>query len=256
MKDIFKDERKRTYLNSDGADKPLRSNIPDATLQRARTYRLSRVRKLLAETDCAAILLYDPVNIRYALDCSNMQVWTAHNPIRYALVFADGPAIMFEFKSCGHLSEGLETIDEVRIATGWMFMSAGDRVAEFVNKWADEIADLMQTQGGGNRRLAKDRMEPEGVMALQQRGLDIVEGGQITERARSIKSTEELELSFRLVAVVAGEELEHLAVRLLVALMDDAASLRQGEEDLLPIVEGLGLAQQPQPGELLHPTTG
>jgi len=128
------------------------------------------MRKLLAETDCAAILLYDPVNIRYALDCSNMQVWTAHNPIRYALIFADGPAIMFEFKSCEHLCEGLETIDEVRIASGWMFMSVGDRVAEFVDKWADEIADLMQTQGGGNRRLGIDRMEPENGAAATRAG--------------------------------------------------------------------------------------
>ena len=103
MKNVFRDERKRTYLNTDGADKPLKSSIPDATLHKARAYRLSRVRKLLAETDCAAILLYDPVNIRYSLDCSNMQVWTAHNPIRYALIFADGPTIMVEVKSCEHL---------------------------------------------------------------------------------------------------------------------------------------------------------
>jgi Xaa-Pro aminopeptidase len=194
LKNIFRDERKRTYLNAEGADKPLKSSIPDATLRKARSYRLSRIRQLLAETDCAAILLYDPVNIRYALDCSNMQVWTAHNPIRYALIFADGPAIMFEFKSCEHLCEGLETIDELRVAIGWMFMSVGDRVAEFVDKWADEIADLMRAHGGGNRCLAIDRMEPEGVMALQQRGLEIFEGGQVTEPARSIKSAEEIEL--------------------------------------------------------------
>ncbi len=187
-------DQKRAFLNAEGSDKPLKSPVPHETLLAARKYRLSRIRELLVENECGAILLYDPVNIRYAFDCSNMQVWTAHNPIRYALIFTDGPGIMFEFKSCEHLNEGLEGIDEVRIAKGWMFMGAGDRVSEFVGNWADEITDLIQQYGGGNKRLAIDRMEPEGVFALQERGSVIVEGGQITERARSIKSSEEIEL--------------------------------------------------------------
>ncbi|WP_419905892.1 M24 family metallopeptidase [Kiloniella sp.] len=187
-------DQKRAFLNAEGADKPLKSPVPHETLLKARRYRISRIRELLVENECGAILLYDPVNIRYAFDCSNMQFWTAHNPIRYALIFADGPGIMFEFKSCEHLNEGLEGIDEVRVAKGWMFMGAGDRVSEYVGNWADEIADLIQQYGGGNKRLAIDRMEPEGVFALQERGSVIVEGGQITERARSIKSPEEIEL--------------------------------------------------------------
>ncbi len=194
MKSIFRDERKRTFLNAEGADKPLKSPVPQSVLDNARRYRLSRIRMMLEKCDCAAILLYDPVNIRYAFDCSNMQVWTAHNPIRYALIFADGPGIMFEFKSCEHLCQDLDTIDEVRVATGWMFMTAGDLVSERVSDWANEIADLMKEHGGGNRRLAVDRIEPEGMHALQGRGLAIVEGGQVTERARSIKSADELEL--------------------------------------------------------------
>ena len=106
----FKDERKLTYLNADGADKPLRSPVPHEVLQRARTYRISRLRKLMRRHDCAAALLYDPVNIRYALDSSNMQVWTLHNPMRYALIFAEGPAIMFEFKGCEHCARALKPL--------------------------------------------------------------------------------------------------------------------------------------------------
>jgi Xaa-Pro dipeptidase len=187
-------DRKHAYLNAEGADKPLKSPVPHETLVKARGYRLSRIRKYLAETDCVALLLYDPINIRYAFDCSNMQVWTAHNLIRYALIFTNGHGIMFEFKSCEHLCEGLESINEIRTAKGWVYMSAGDRVQEFVADWADEIADLMREHGGGNHRLAVDRMEPEGIYALSARDLTIVEGGQITERARSIKSDEEIEL--------------------------------------------------------------
>ena len=85
---IFKDERKRTFLNANGADKPLKSPLSLDVLERARDYRIGRLRKLLRENNCAAAILYDPVNIRYALDSPNMQVWSLHNPVRYALVFA------------------------------------------------------------------------------------------------------------------------------------------------------------------------
>lgn len=62
------------YLNSEGADRPLLSPVAEEVLRRARRYRLGRVREQLLAFDCAAILLYDPVNIRYALDASNLQL--------------------------------------------------------------------------------------------------------------------------------------------------------------------------------------
>lgn len=191
---VFKDERKRTFLNAEGADKPLKSPLPQSTLDRAREYRLQRLRDEMARQDVAGLLLYDPVNIRYAFDCSNMSIWTAHNPIRYALILNGGPGIMFEFKGCEHLNDGLPGIDEVRNAIGWMFMCAGDRAGERLAPWAQEIADLVKQYGGGNMRLGVDRMEPEGVHALESHGIRITDGGQITEIARAIKSPEEIEL--------------------------------------------------------------
>ncbi|AHD00286.1 peptidase M24 [Leisingera methylohalidivorans DSM 14336] len=140
------------------------------------------------------MLLYDPVNIRYAFDCSNMSVWTAHNPIRYALILNGGPGIMFEFKGCEHLNHGLPGVDEIRNAIGWMFMCAGDQAADRLPPWAAEIADLVKQHGGGSMRLGVDRMEPEGVHALKSHGMQIVDGGKITETARAIKSADEIEL--------------------------------------------------------------
>ena len=188
------DERKRAFLNAEGADRPLKSPIDKDVLIAARHYRLARIRAQLQQHDCAAILLYDPVNIRYALDVSNMQVWTAHNAIRYALVFAEGPAIMFEFKGCHHLCDGYETIDEVRDSISWIYMSAGDRADERLDAWSAEIADLVKAHGGGNRRLAVDKLEPVGLLALQRRGLEFVEGQLMTEQARAIKNADELTL--------------------------------------------------------------
>lgn len=188
------DQQKLTYLNQEGADKPLKSPVPHETLLAARGYRLQRLRDQLKAHDCAAILLYDPVNIRYALDVTNMQVWTSHNATRYALIFADGPAIMFEFAGCHHLCEGFETIDEIRNSVVWLYMSAGDRAPERLQQWSGEIDSLIHQHGGGNRRLAIDKIEPPGLHALQNLGIEFVEGQELTEHARAIKSHDELEL--------------------------------------------------------------
>ncbi|PVH28900.1 M24 family metallopeptidase [Pararhodobacter oceanensis] len=194
MKGAFKDDRKATYLNAEGADRPLISPIADEVLTRARLYRLGRLRQQLMARDIGALLLYDPVNIRYAFDCSNMQVWTSHNPMRYALIFATGPAIMFEFKSCEHLNDGLPGIDEVRTAIPYMFMARGDKAQLFIEDWAAEIADLVQEHGGGNRRIAADKLDKPAIEGLESRGLRVEDGTEIAELARSIKSADELEL--------------------------------------------------------------
>ncbi len=194
MNDIFIDQRKKTYLNQEGAERPLKSPIPHETLVAARQYRLARIRAQLQRFDCAALLLYDPVNIRYALDVSNMQVWTAHSATRYALIFAAGPAIMFEFKGCHHLCDGYEGIDEVRNSIPWIFMESGDRTEARVIDWSREIADLVRTHGADNKRIAIDKIEPLGLKALEAEGLDYVEGQQLTELARAIKSEDELTL--------------------------------------------------------------
>ena len=72
---------------------------PVRTMRDVRTYRLARVLAQLKRHECPAILLYDPVNIRYATDTSNMQIWTARNPSRYIMVFADGRIVAWEFHS-------------------------------------------------------------------------------------------------------------------------------------------------------------
>jgi Xaa-Pro aminopeptidase len=185
--------RKRTYLNPEGTHHPLKSPISAATLDRARRYRMARIREKLDEHDCAALLLYDPVNIRYAFDSSNQGVWTAHKATRYALVLSEGPGIIFQFSGCEHLNAGLPAVDEIRPAKDWLYLFSGVHVETRAGAWADEIVDII-VSAGKNRRLAVDKMEPMGVFALQHRGIEIVEGQELTERARAIESADEIEL--------------------------------------------------------------
>jgi Xaa-Pro dipeptidase len=164
--------------------------LPDVRAMRG--YRLARVRAQLAERDYAGVVVTDPINLRYATDSTNMQVWCLHNPVRYAFVATEGPVIVFDFHGSAHLSAHLDLVDEVRPGRGWYFFKSGERIAEHALSWAAEIADLVQAHGGGNRRLALDHVNPEGVEALKARGLSVHEGQAVMEHARALKSADEI----------------------------------------------------------------
>jgi Xaa-Pro dipeptidase len=164
--------------------------LPD--IEALRAYRLARVRAQLAQRDYAAILVADPINVRYATDSTNMQVWCLHNPVRYAFVATEGPVIVFDFHGSAHLSAHLDLVDEVRPGRGWYFFKSGPRVAEHAGTWAAEIADLVRAHGGGNRRLAIDNADREGVAALQALGMSLHNGQEVMELARAIKSPDEI----------------------------------------------------------------
>jgi len=160
--------------------------------RKLRAYRLARVRAELKKRDYMGCLLSDPMNIRYATGSRNMQVWTMHSPGRWAFVPSEGPVVLYEYTSSAHLSEGLETIQEVRPAIPWFYFLAGPRSGEKVLLWADEIAALVAKHGGGNRRLAVDRCEPAGAFALAARGVELLDAQEPLELARLIKSPEEI----------------------------------------------------------------
>ena len=67
----------------------------DAARCRIQACRVEQVSRRLNDADCPAIVLFDPVNIRYATGKRNMQVGAMHNICRYAVLFASGEAEAF-----------------------------------------------------------------------------------------------------------------------------------------------------------------
>lgn len=170
----------------------LAAGIAAPDLAAMRRYRLGRIRAELKRRDYAGALLYDPVNIRYATDSTNMQLWVAHNPTRHCFVATEGPVVLFDYFSCEHLSDHAGTVDEVRPAVSWMYMYSGELTPAKVRRWAAGIADLVREHGGGNRRIAVDHLDAEGVEALSAFGITIGSGEAVMENARLIKSPDEL----------------------------------------------------------------
>lgn len=179
------------------------AGIPAPDLPAMRRYRLERIRAELKRRDYAGALLYDPINIRYATDSTNFQLWVAHNPTRHCFVATEGPVVLFDYFSCEHLSDHSGVVDEVRPAVSWIYLYGGELTDKRVERWAVDIADLVREHGGGNRRIAVDHLDAEGVGALARLGVSIGDGEAVMENARLIKSPDEV-LAMRC-AIVACE---------------------------------------------------
>jgi hypothetical protein len=70
-------------------------------LKAVRLYRLRRVRQEMKCYGVDAVILSDPINIRYATGARNMQVFCQRNaPSRYLLLTADYPSCMSLRAAC------------------------------------------------------------------------------------------------------------------------------------------------------------
>ena len=161
-------------------------------LRAVRLYRLQQVRKEMLKRDIDALIISDPVNIRYATGTRNMQIFSARNaPSRY-LLLTDQHSILYEFTGCMHLADGYETITEVRPALTASFVAAGDDINVVEKRWAAEMADVIHHLTSPKATVGIERLNAGSAIALSNLGLNIVDAQQSIEMARAIKSTEEI----------------------------------------------------------------
>ncbi len=159
--------------------------------EKLRSYRLSRVRKELEKNNLEACILFDPVNVRYALDTVNMSVYNMHNLTRYCFVPVSGPTILYEYFNCENLSSHLNLIDEIRPAITWDYFSNGSQASNELKKWINEIKDLSKSYFK-SKKIAVDVLNGPAVSALNKEGIEVVDAKLILEQARVIKSPDEL----------------------------------------------------------------
>jgi len=163
----------------------------EINFDKLRSYRLDRVKKELEKNNLEACILFDPVNVRYALDTTNMSIYNMHNLTRYCFIPVNGPVILYEYFNCEGLSSHLNLINEVRPAITWDYFSNGDQAGTQLNKWINEIKDLTNSYCT-SKKLAIDVINGPAVTALNKSGIKIVDAKLIIEQARVIKSPEEL----------------------------------------------------------------
>ena len=165
----------------------------DAVDEKAvRAYRAERIRQELRRRDLGAVLVVDPINLRYATGTRNMQVWTMHNVVRYALVFAHGPTVLFDLAGSRHLSAALESVSDIRASIPFDYMLVGVNAEEMAQRWAAQIHETLNEHGCATHTLSIDRADTLMIRSLDDLGTRVVDGKQILEHVRAIKSAEEV----------------------------------------------------------------
>lgn len=161
-------------------------------LDRMRHARWEKLTRALQDRDYGGLLLFDPLNIRYATDTTNMQLWNTHNPFRACLLCADGHMVMWEYKNSPFLVTFNPLVRELRSGATFFYNSTGDRGQQSAAAFAAQVDEVMRAHAGANRRLAADKIMVHGLRALEAAGFTVEEGEEVTERTRAIKTADEI----------------------------------------------------------------
>ncbi|RMH45041.1 MAG: aminopeptidase P family protein [Alphaproteobacteria bacterium] len=198
--------------------------LPD--LRAMREYRWRRLTEHLVARDYAGILLFDPLNIRYATDTTNMQLWNTHNPFRAVLLCADGYMVIWDYKNSPFLADHNPLVRESRSGASMFYFSTGDRGPEAARAFVAEVDALLRAHAGTNRRLAVDKIMVHGLRALDAAGIEVMDGEEVTEKARAIKGPDEI-LAMRCA---------HHACEQAVACMEAAAEPGLSEDEIWAVL--------------------
>ena len=157
-----------------------------------RTYRWKRLTQHVVERDYAGVLMFDPLNIRYATDSTNMQLWNTHNPFRAVLLCADGYMVIWDYKNAPFLSSFNPLVKEVRHGADLFYFDRGDKIDVAADVFANSVREICAEHAPGLTRLAVDKPMVHGLRALEAQGFTVMDGEEVTEKSRSIKGPDEI----------------------------------------------------------------
>jgi Xaa-Pro aminopeptidase len=158
----------------------------------------------------AAALLFHPMNVRYVSYPGVGTVGSAWITFRAALVPAVGKMILWDYTGeWNPVDESDKQVElvagsrelqhipdfftgKLRPMHGLTFFPQGSTAPDSVRAFASQIADVLDEWGLNGERLAIDRADMTVFTALQARGIEICDAQEALERARSVKTVDEL----------------------------------------------------------------
>jgi len=168
------------------------ANLELPNLIKMRKYRHKRLTDHIVSRNLGGLLMFDPLNIRYATDTTNMQLWNTHNPFRAVLLCADGYMVIWDYKNAPFLADFNPLVKESRSGASMFYFSGGDKIENDAKSFGNEVLALVNAHGDSNLRLAVDKIMVQGLRALEKIGFEILEGEEVTEKSRSIKGPDEI----------------------------------------------------------------
>jgi Xaa-Pro aminopeptidase len=163
-------------------------------MERLRTQRLARAKRLLAESQLGALLCFDMNNIRY-LTSTHIGTWAIDKLARFTLLPQNDEPILWDFGSaarhhqiyCPWLGERSRPgISTLRGALGPEVGQAQDV--------ARKIRRELEQRGLLGEPIGVDVIELPILLALQAEGITVLDGQQLMQQARVIKTEDEITL--------------------------------------------------------------
>jgi len=162
--------------------------------ERLRTERLARIKRLLKESSMGALLCFDMNNIRY-ITATHIGTWAMDKLARFSLLPQDDEPIMWDFGSAARHHQlycpWLGERSRAGISTQRGAMSPESGRAEDV---AHKIRVELEKRGLLGEPLGVDVIELPVLFALQAEGIQVVDGQQLMQQARLIKTQDEMTL--------------------------------------------------------------
>lgn len=163
--------------------------------ERLRSERLARIKKLLKESEMGALLCFDMNNIRY-ITATHIGTWAMDKLARFSLLPQNDEPIMWDFGSAArHHKLYSPWLGDERsragISTQRGAMSPEAGRAEDVAK---KIRIALEERGLLHEPLGVDVIELPVLFALQAEGIKVVDGQQLMQMARLIKTQDEITL--------------------------------------------------------------
>jgi Xaa-Pro aminopeptidase len=163
-------------------------------VDRLRRERLDRASTLLAGSDLCALLCFDMANIRY-LTATHIGTWAMDKLARFALLARAAEPIVWDFGSAARHHQlycpWLEGRSPAGISTMRGAMSPESGRAEDV---ARKIRTELEARGLLGEPVGVDVAELPVLFALQAEGIQVVDGQQLMQQARMIKTQDEVVL--------------------------------------------------------------
>jgi Xaa-Pro dipeptidase len=153
--------------------------------------RLARTRQKLQEHQLPAALLFDPLNVRYAVAAGPFAVFNMHVTFRWALVPVESEVVLWEYPR-SMATTAARWSGDLREARGWTFFGSGRHSHEHAADFAAEVADVLRSRGLAGEAVGVDRLEAAGYLALTQAGVRVADAQPALEEARAVKTPDEL----------------------------------------------------------------
>jgi len=173
--------------------------------RRLHDYRLNRARQALAKSKLGSILCFDNNNIRY-LTSTVIGEWSRDKMCRFALLTGNGDPFLWDFGSAAlHHRLYAPWLPREHCLAGMVGLrgSVAPEAGLFKRAVA-EIKAILQEQGVANQPIGLDIAELPMIFALQQAGLEVLDGQQTMLDARQIKNMDEIVLLNMSAAMVDG----------------------------------------------------